>query len=197
MISRVHLYSVCRSAEGEDLRVLRIRNRLPLREFTCTHVCWKGPRVHSRQPVQNEHTEGLGLPITIQWDSQQEAWGLGCPLFVVDSALVPIWWPGHRLVPWAKKRDNSRDIVFLELCHSVLFFFQNLLIPKCVWHQIKEKIRNIQDLINGIIFSETAKTFCKMTNLSQQLQRWLVISLDAFLLFVQVCRECPKKVLEV
>ena len=122
MISRVHLYSVCRSAEGEDLRVLRIRNRLPLREFTCTHVCWKGPRVHSRQPVQNEHTEGLGLPITIQWNSQQEAWGLGCPLFVVDSALVPIWWPGHRLVPWAKKRDNSRDIVFLELCHSVLFF---------------------------------------------------------------------------
>ena len=122
MTSRVHLYSVCRSAEGEDLRVLRIRNRLPLPEFTCTHVCWKGPRVHSRQPVQNEHTEGLGLPITIQWNSQQEAWGLGCPLFVVDSALVPIWWPGHRLVPWAKK-ETTVETLFSSNYVIVCYFF--------------------------------------------------------------------------
>ena len=125
MTSRVHLYSVCRSAEGEDLRVLRIRNRLPLREFTCTHVCWKGPRVHFRQPVQNEHTEGLGLPITIQWNSQQETWDLGCPLFVIDSSLVPIWWlvyfwpPPHN----PKNRDNTRDIAVFTTTHVILCIF--------------------------------------------------------------------------
>ena len=95
------------------------------------------------------------------------------------------------LAPTIQKIETTLEILLSsQKPISYCVFFQNLLMSKCIWHQIKLIIRSTQGLrkMSMWIFSESAKTIRKMTNLSQQLQRWLVISLDAFLLFVQVCR---------
>ena len=151
MAPRVRLCGVCWSAVGEGSRVLRIRNRFPKSSpvhIQCTHVCWKGPRVHSRQPVQNEHTElkvkDCPSPYSETLSTRPETWVAFSLLKIEAGAYLMTC---IFLAPTIQKIETTLETSLSSpKPMSYCVFFQNLLISKCIWHQIKRIIRSTQGL---------------------------------------------------